>query len=198
MTNGSVVFQGTKEEAIKYFASIGFIKEQKLMTYPDFFIKIIKLNLTDESETKYNLLPECWKNHIKELKIEYTKPIETKFKRFSMIKKAATILMSNLSSDDFFSSIYHIILPNIIFLYNVFKVSKYILKIKTNQIEFYPDKSSNIKIPSSSNIFNMLHEFILDDTRFCHDLVFEEIDGSKTFSSYWKDNPILIIGVYLF
>ncbi|ORD98859.1 hypothetical protein A0H76_1820 [Hepatospora eriocheir] len=188
MTNGSVVFQGTKEEAIKYFASIGFIKEQKLITYPDFFLKIIKLNLTDESETKYNLLTECWRNHIKELKIEYTKPIETKFKKFSMIKKAATILMSNLSSGDFFSSIYHIILPNIIFLYYVFKVSKYMLKIQTeyeiNQIVFYSDKSSNIKIPSSSSIFNMLHEFILFDTRFCHDLVFEEIDDSKTFSSY--------------
>lgn len=86
MTNGSIVFQGTKDEAIKYFASIGFINEQKLMLYSDFFLKIITLEkdfsdtLTIDAKKKYNLLVMSWRFNLKELKIEYTEPIKTKFK----------------------------------------------------------------------------------------------------------------------
>ncbi|ORD98498.1 AB7G [Hepatospora eriocheir] len=43
MTNGSIVFQGTKEETIKYFALIGFVKEQKFVSsrllFKDYYIR---------------------------------------------------------------------------------------------------------------------------------------------------------------
>ncbi|ORD99314.1 AB14G [Hepatospora eriocheir] len=199
MTNGSIVFQGTKDEAIKYFASIGFINEEKLMLYSDFFLKIITLEknfsdtLTIDAKKKYHLLVMSWRFNLKELKIEYTEPIKTKFKKFSMIKKAATMLMCNLFSFHFFFNILLIIIPNI---YSFFS-SKVVENVQlTRELKKYISSDSDL----NKNYKNYLKKkmLCLNLKYHLYSNIYDIIGLNKPYKSLWNDNPILVICSLLF
>ncbi|ORD95749.1 hypothetical protein HERIO_2242 [Hepatospora eriocheir] len=81
--------------------------------------------LTKESQIKYDLLVDSWLSQVKELEIEYTEPINTKFKKFSVTKKAASILMSKIFSFYFLFNFIIMILPNIIFIFIIKTVENY-------------------------------------------------------------------------
>ncbi|ORD99851.1 hypothetical protein A0H76_52 [Hepatospora eriocheir] len=197
MTDGSIVFQGTKEEAIKYFASIGFVKEQKFVSYPDFFLKIITLKmnlnqkLTKESQIKYDLLVDSWLSQVKELEIEYTEPINTKFKKFSVTKKAASILMSKIFSFYFLFNFIIMILPNIIFIFIIKTVENYTFE------NGYPNGKYFEKNIEALSVFEFFFQ-----RNICFEVIehmFEITkDKGKLYKFFWNDNPILTIGWFLY
>ncbi|ORD98500.1 ABCG2 [Hepatospora eriocheir] len=215
MTNGSIVFQGTKEEAIKYFASIGFVKEQKFVSYPDFFLKIITLekdssnNLTLDSSYKYNLLVDSWLSQAKELEIEYTEPINTKFKKFSVAKKTASILMSKIFSFYFLFNFIIMILPNIKVYLEYCDVNNNDFIITKERLYSYYNDFINIfeEIKTNHNAFKDFIEkysskekliFEKIKKHFSPDIITSKIKFNVSFKNLMKNSPFLIISTLLF
>ncbi|ORD98659.1 AB22G [Hepatospora eriocheir] len=201
MTNGSIVFQGTKEEAIKYFATIGFVKEQELMSYPDFFLKIITMEKkfkgknTEISQKKYNLLVDSWKSNTKKIEIEYTEPVNVKFKKYSVIKKLATMLMSNIFS---FSFLFYIsLIPILNMLMAIFD-----LLIEDDFNLVYEKIGKLYSKKQNINEFVFIEEIVYSEV-ILHVSGFENNElrvlyENEPFRWLCNDNPILILGIFLY
>ncbi|ORD97866.1 AB15G [Hepatospora eriocheir] len=187
MTNGSIVFQGTKEEAVKYFTSIGFVKDNFYMPYSYFFLQIIKLEkdylnrYRNESIMKYNFLIDSWRSNAKKIEIEYNEPVNTIITKFTIFIKGSTMLMSKIFSFYFLFNIVLIIIPNI---YLIYKASKY----DNNDLS----ESNNIlKVVKISKVWKIIHEHVCYKT-------YSDYEQFSSYETLWNENPIFIICVLLF